>query len=250
MTQIGEAVAVDATAPNTGDCWYCKEKPPEEVQNKMDESPSGDAENGLRNCAATLGVNLGKRPKWKIAVPHDKSKRTPVVPAAHHLIPGNASLKKATALLKFMCKGQVVESDIGYDVNGKGNGVWLPGNYGVNPLATHFKMKWTAYNKQDDYAILAMDQANAQFHDAHPEYSSNVLATLRSIANKLAKEPKDKCPVCDKKKEKKRPPYGLVGRLNFVSGQHEQMLLSPRTKKKYVTAGYFTSSRVHRLFGP
>jgi hypothetical protein len=71
----------------------------------------------------------------------------PVTCAAHHLIPAQASLKRAKTLLNFMVckekpedvkgggkvKGQVY-SDVGYDVNGSQNGMYLPGTYAVYGL--------------------------------------------------------------------------------------------------------------------
>lgn len=264
MTQIGEMIAVDASAPssNKDKCWYCTKEPTSENRtNKLDEDPRSTSgvvdnipENDLYNNSSQLGTSLGgKHPKWKIAVPHDPSKRCGVVPAAHHLIPGNAALKKATPLLKFMIadKGPPWDTDIGYDVNSKQNGVWLPGSYGVNPRSAVFGKKWSLYGKKTEYANAAMDSAKAQFHDAHPEYSGHVKTTLRSIATKLKMPGQKKCPVCDKDiKDKPRPPYGLVGRLNFVSGKHRAMLVGLGKKmRSTVAAGYFTSSRVKTYFG-
>src|SRR2546426_2657026 len=243
--------------PGKDDCWYCKQDPGKEnLTTKLDEDPSSTGgiidnvpENDVRNSSSKLGESLGRRPKWKISVPHDLSKRCGVVPGAHHLIPGNASLKRATGLHKYMSASKgVIKSDIGYDVNAKPNGVWLPGSYGVRANAQNFKTKWSKYKRQNDYAISAMDTANAQFHDAHPKYSDNVLRTLRSIATKLGKKPKERCPVCGKTADKERPPYGLVNRLNFVSDQHRKMLVQPRRKKKFIDAGYFTSARSKLLF--
>jgi hypothetical protein len=67
----------------------------------------------------------------------------PVTCAAHHLIPAQESLKESP-LLTFMCKKDdteklkgmdfsdgVVWSDLGYDVNGSQNGMFLPGSYAV-----------------------------------------------------------------------------------------------------------------------
>ena len=257
MTDIGEGVAKDAVFGSKGDCWYCAKKPTSENRmNQLNEDPDSTGgimnsipENYVRNSSSRLGVSMGgKHPKWKIRAPHDQSKQCGVVPAAHHLIPGNASLKKATPLLKFMiaAKGPPWSSDVGYDVNAKQNGVWLPGSYGVNPRSLVFGMKWSAYSMQTEYANAAMKKAGAQFHDAHPEYSENVEGTLKSIATLLKMPGMAKCPVCEKEiEDKARPPFGLVSRLNFVSGKHRAMLvkLGPRTIA-LAQVGYFTSSRV------
>src|SRR5918996_3845447 len=66
----------------------------------------------------------------------------PFTVAAHHLIPGNASLyNEDVKLINYMEDGKSVETaagktytiegHIGYDVNGSHNGVWLPGNYAI-----------------------------------------------------------------------------------------------------------------------
>ena len=66
-------------------------------------------------------------------------------------------------------------------------------------------------------------------------------------------EPETECPFCGEKYEKTRPPYGLVGRLDFVSKQHRNMISNIGKKKgkkyKYVKSDYFTSSRVKTYFG-
>ena len=73
----------------------------------------------------------------------------PLTCAAHHLVPAQEALKKH-AILRYMCKdgetqdfrssggpepaavqGSKVWGNVGYNVNGGNNGVWLPGNYAV-----------------------------------------------------------------------------------------------------------------------
>jgi hypothetical protein len=259
VTNIGEGIAIAAAAPSpAGQCWYCSAKPGETLSNREDESPTSEdndddsvAENDLGNDSSTLGGVLAPRPKWTIPLPHNPSEVTAVIPAAHHLIPGNASLKKATLLRKFMTDkdGGFVSGDIGYDVNGIKNGIWLPGSYGVNAATPQFKKKWTAYEHQVDYARMAMQTADAQFHDSHPEYSRNVHNTLNSIAGKMLHRKPGRCPICDNDLgDKMRPPYGLVERLNGVSQAHGAMLHQPVVQPKYIDAGYFTSKRIKLVY--
>lgn len=249
--EIGEAIAVTISTPNPDEpCWACKEQPKDELTNQLNESPDsiGEPENQLHNDSSELGVNLGHRPNWQISVPdrqngQDLTRICTVVPAAHHLIPGNASLKKVPSLLKLMekSKGEIT-SDIGYNVNSAQNGIWLPANYGVRP-DSEFGCKWSAYGFQDDYARTSMEKAGSQFHDAHPTYSDKVKATLRSLADKINLKKPEKCGICDDQiSDKARPPYGLVGRLNGVSRQHRRFLSGP-TRKWPVDSGYYTSSR-------
>lgn len=258
---IGEQIAVEAIAMESKPCWYCEEPGNSNIKNDEEADPqSSDSEdedevpeNDAKNDSSKLGGNLKNKPGWTIDCP-DNGQPTEVLSAAHHCIPGNASLKKAISLHKFMREDGPLKlaNDIGYDVNHENNGVWLPGNYGVRAGKGHYTKKWGGYNElfKEQYANLAMKAAGAQFHDAHSEYSEKVLDTLRKVAAKLG-NPKDKCPICDKKLDKTRPPYGLVGRLDGISAKHRAMItnLSKTDGRKFVAAGYFTSSRVKKFFG-
>jgi hypothetical protein len=249
--EIAEPIAALVATPDEKEkCWACEQDPPDERHNSLDESPSsiGDPENDLHNDSSTLGKNLGFRPSWTISVPDSQggeavTRTCEVLPGAHHLIPGNASLKKVPSILDLMesSRGKI-QSDIGYDVNSAQNGVWLPANYGVN-INSAFGKKWSQYQHQNDYAIAAMKRAGAQFHDAHPEYSDKVKTTLRALADKINLKKPEVCAICGKQiSDKSRPPYGLVGRLNRVSRQHHRFLAGP-VRKWPVDSGYFTSSR-------
>jgi hypothetical protein len=262
LTQLLEPVAIGlwAVAERKGPCWYCEEQPKWDLQNDEKADPEtsdsddedGAPENDETNCSSALGKNLGSEPAWEIRSPDNVAQSTPIVPAAHHCIPGGASLAKATALHDFMRKGGPfsLASDIGYDVNSASNGVWLPGNYAVRPGQHGWNKKWGNCTPtfKIEYASRAMKKANRQFHDAHVSYNNKVLKTLEAMAEKLG-EPEDKCPVCEKRIESTRPPFGLVTRLNAVSSKHRAMLigLSKRTKK-CVENGYFTSSRMKTYF--
>jgi len=262
MSQIGEAIAV-AAVKKTSPCWYCEEKPtwPPRKNDENADPQSSEAEdeddvpeNDESNESSALGDALGTAPKWKIDCPTTESP-VDVGPAAHHLIPGNASLAKAmkSGLKDYMREGGEfnLASDIGYNVNNEKNGVWLPGNYGVRPGKNNYKKKWGSQSAafKLDYANRVMKAVKKQFHDAHPKYSKNVLQTLESIAEKLG-DLAEKCPVCGDKFDKTRPPYGLVGRLDGVSSKHKTMVNSlGRNATKYVRAGYYTSTRVKTYLG-
>jgi hypothetical protein len=60
----------------------------------------------------------------------------PTAYSAHHLIPAKESLKAASKLHRFIDKrkgsGKKLCCNLGYDVNGTENGVWLPGLHAVN----------------------------------------------------------------------------------------------------------------------
>jgi hypothetical protein len=267
MTQIALQIAKEATEKTTP-CWYCDEEPdgPRKTnvevaipQTEDNESEDDVPENDAKNDSSKLGGNLIEagqpRPQWQITCP-DQNVPTFVLPAAHHCIPGNASLKKAMDQgLRHYMKAEGsrfnLSSDIGYGVNHANNGVWLPGNYNVRGGKEHYTQNWGAYDAQfcDEYAKRAMEKTTLQFHDAHQPYNDNVLATLLNIMEKLG-EPETTCPICGKEFDKQRPPWGLVGRLDSVSGKHRSMITTlAESAKKFVEAGYVTSSRVKKLFG-
>lgn len=175
--------------------------------------------------------------------------RYPVSCAAHHLIPAQASLKKASKLLTYMKKGgrNKLWSDIGYDVNGQENGVWLPGNYAVGGQGTgdwvgapsamdgdselasvrrRAARRSAASSKLDgvrhevdpnNRKWLYVDQAtrlfNAQFHDAHVDYNKFVLKILNKIAESMqvAREKSIADLACSecKKRQEKIKEYGV-----------------------------------------
>jgi hypothetical protein len=276
MTQVMQPVGTPQIARNKkGKCWFHEQEPEKKKSNAESESPASPEgpeegpENGEHNEASVLGSNLiadkQAKPQWTIKHkvdpkdPIDKGKETAIVPAAHHLLPGNASMNKATELHKYMLwdgdDDLELEGPIGYDINSAENGVWLPGNYAVRK-DTEFGKNWSKFDDpfKNAYAVAAMERAgNLQLHDAHPEYNSNVLSTLNDIAKKLDEEWKDrsKCPICKEKLENKnRPPYGLVGRLNAVSAEHRKALKHPMKNRKAIGAGYYTSSRVLLAFKP
>ena len=256
--EIGEPIRVLVPDLSPGEkCWACEADPPEERQNDLDESPDslGEPENDLKNDSSKLGTNLGSRPTWRISVPdeHNGQKITracDVVPGAHHLIPGNASLQEVPKMLDLIDAGRgKIEADIGYNINSAQNGIWLPANYGVRP-DSDFGKKWSAYSFQEDYARAAMKRAGAQFHDSHPKYSDRTIKTLEAIANKINLKKPQQCGVCDKQiSDKARPPYGLVGRLNAVSRMHRTFLAGP-VRKWPISMNYFTSKHSRLMLVP
>lgn len=264
MTQIGEEIAVsigNESAEATSPCWFCEgESPKEKLKNiEVADPDTSDSEpvsmvpeNYEGNDSSALGKNLGPSPSWVIKNPIDETKHTTVMPGAHHCIPGGASLAKATDLHKFMREGDHYYSDIGYDVNHKKNGVWLPGNYAVRGDDKSFnEITWSEQSADFKlkYVQYAVEEAGGrQFHDAHRKYNRLCKKSLIALAAKM-KLPEDiKCPICEKKKNdknKKRPPFGLVGRLDKISEEYRKMLMSPTREK--IHAGFYTSSHMKAL---
>lgn len=237
--ELGEASASAVISENHDeDCYFCKasDKPTTEI-NDLTDNPDEDAaemEDSLgdykfKNDAGKLGTALGGKPSAKSVSLGGNNYDAAV--AAHHLSPGNAALKKST-LMKYLWKDGKAEGNIGYNVNAKPNGVWLPGNYGVRPWGTQGK----AFEKNSngisaqEFAFAAMEAWGAQFHDAHETYSEFVKDSLNKIADKLRANETLWCPE-QKKKNKDKPTqmFEIVGRLNTVSARMKRMLVFPTT---------------------
>lgn len=175
----------------------------------------------------------------------------PVVCAAHHIIPAQASLKRAKALLRFMVwksksekvKGGTVDgevyADVGYDVNGSQNGIYLPGTYAVygswvkdtsvlddeswepsatnddeedelgvaanpSPSLTGRLHEISSTNRKWRYVQQAVSVCKGQYHDAHGDYSTFVITQLQKIGTQyfIRKREIDAnrgCPKCQKR---------------------------------------------------
>jgi hypothetical protein len=57
---------------------------------------------------------------------HIAEKMYPLSIAAHHLIPGKGSLKESLIAQWLWKSENMIHSDVGYDVDGSENGIWLP----------------------------------------------------------------------------------------------------------------------------
>lgn len=247
--ELGEAVTTVVAATNhDDDCYFCNAKDePKEETNDLTDDPDDDGDvdgphvegyGKFKNDASKLGKSLGGDPgerSIKIGA-HE----WPVSTAAHHLIPGNAALRKSSLFKsnEYLWKDKKANGNIGYNVNDAANGVWLPGNYAVRPWSTRddaFK---------EEFAFNAIGKWGAQFHDAHEEYSSFVLATLEEVFEKLDAGQTVWCEKAKQKKDKppseRSPLYQIVSRLNTISGRMRRMLLFPTRNWK---TNIYTSTR-------
>lgn len=172
MTQIGEPVKASVIAGRDNECPFNHDfaKPPV-VENVF----KGDAPTLERYMGAGTSTIDGTVPdSWRPSrgpgkslcpnydddhaffddLPEEKypvvieGNRYPVTCAPHHLIPAQESLKH-TKLVKYMIWKDKAEpvtngkprkglcfSDLGYNVNGRENGMFLPGSYGVTSVGT------------------------------------------------------------------------------------------------------------------
>lgn len=234
MTQVLEAFNPDLVADVNHDdeCYFCNasEKSAEET-NELEANPDEDADiDGLvaeplkfKNDSGELGTALGGCPDPKEIAVWGTTKKVSV--AAHHAIPGKASLKESELFKsnKYIWKDKTANGNIGYNINSAPNGIWLPGNYAVRP--------WSSKppNKQREYALKAIDAWQCQFHDAHRQYSIEVTGVLNKLFDKLEDEETLWCPKKkkDPSPEERQNMYSLVARLHTVSGRMKRMLRLP-----------------------
>jgi hypothetical protein len=218
-------------------------------------------------------TNRGR--KTRLRMPEYKEAEAgdfPYTVAAHHLIPGNASLyKDEVQLFNYMKDGGKVKSlkgkeytikgHIGYDVNGSHNAVWLPGNYAIKTAKPERKkgdkilparesttpvdgVSWRAL--ADDYADWqfkyvagACKAASGQFHDTHETpYSASVRKNLANIVTALAFH-FDNCEDC-KSKTEVPPPFRIKRRLFALSQKLRGFVIGPPGAWK---KPWFTSER-------
>jgi hypothetical protein len=245
--QVGESADMDDVADSKHDseCYFCnaKTKPTDETNDLTDEQQEDDLDGSLefvkfKNDSGTLGGNIGgDQGKRAVTVPGTKKgKSLEVSVAAHHLIPGKASLKESELFQsnKYLWKDKKATGNIGYNVNSTPNGVWLPGNYAARPWGkkgVDFEDSFGPTPQQ--YAYAAIRVWKAQFHDAHEEYSTFVKDVLNKVFDKLEAQEDIGCPVANKRKKRKpeesSPLYVLVARLNTISSRMRRMLVAPST---------------------
>ncbi len=154
----------------------------------------------------------------------------PFTLAAHHLIPGKASLWPSQ-LKPYMTKNKSVSSKsggqkwkikkyIGYNVNGNHNGVWLPGNYAIRKNTSPTKKTWSKVVVSHEswclnYVGAVTQVGEGQFHDTHTQYSEAVQKVLNKISIVLQIH-QEKCDECKSKKEV-NPPFIIKERLYSLS---------------------------------
>jgi hypothetical protein len=250
---IGEAITVDISIErHDPDCYFCQAHttPKEETNDHTDSYPEDKDLDGLeaggvkfKNDAGKLGGALGGKPDDRTIILGDDSKPFPSSVAAHHLIPGNASLKNSRLFKskKYLRIDGMAKGNIGYNINSQPNGVWLPGNYAQRPwgaAGASFARKYRL--SPQTYAFESIYKWRAQFHDAHQNYSKFVTKVLNELCQKLKDSENIWCPKAKKKEEnpEDRNLYALVNRLHTVSGRMRRMLVLPTTNWK---ANIFTS---------
>jgi hypothetical protein len=276
MTQIGEVIAIGIAKDIDEECPFQLPDPKavkEEGENIAKDDRPGAA--GIqRSSGGTLGKNLTNASQGAKGTVNELFAASPAEPdpaqdtrrsdagkvrvkgdaneypftvAAHHLIPGNASLAKSRLYEKYMKKGGKVKTrsgreytmkeNIGYNVNGAHNGVWLPGNYAIRRATSpKRRVSWGKLGAEFDewktgYMLACVKKTRGQFHDTHVTYSEKVLGVLNRMHREFVLH-QDTCEEC-KGKTKVAPPYMLKLRLYGLSSYLRGKLRSiPDTKWK------------------
>lgn len=291
MSQLGEAIKISRLDVKIGKCPF-KQPPDPKDPDPEDEDYAWDDRitiaTAQANSGGKLGGNLekgspGEDGTWNVLGGNpDRYTETqidtgranemvkvqgisyPYTVAAHHLIPGNASLYVSRLFKQYMKRGGKVEvktlkrgwvtmevsHNIGYNVNGSHNGVWLPGSYAIVAGGNQpRKLGWEALNsiKGDiawcvEYMAVVAKKAGGQFHDTHTEYNKNALKVLEKGATRLYNHQVD-CDDCQTaKKNKVPPPYAIKARLYRLSKYFRQKTQDPPSKWK---GPWWTSDQVN-----
>jgi hypothetical protein len=183
----------------------------------------------------------------------------PFTVAAHHCIPGNEALK-GSKLYNFMTKdGKIasengnkftIKANIGYNVNGSHNGVWLPGNYAMNKGKYEGEgATWTNREQswREEYIKAVVAKAPAQFHDRHVGYSEEVKELLDGVLCLTLATHLNTCKKCQAAFDKKLPPpYRLIRALFRMSAWLRDYLLSPPSQwmRPLVASDQFREKRM------
>lgn len=221
------------------DCYFCNAASEVATETndltaspEEDEDLDGAVEEPLKfkNDSGKLGTALGGCPDPKTTNVWGGTRAVSV--AAHHLIPGNAALKKSQLFQsgEYLWKDGAAKGNIGYNVNSRPNGIWLPGNYAVRPWSPKFEPQ------KKTYAFAAIRLWGCQFHDAHEQYSTKVLEALDKLYDKLEDGASMWCPEASAKEkpspEERQNLYAIVARLHTISGRMARMLRYPTSSWK------------------
>ncbi|MCO8121111.1 hypothetical protein NHH03_05125 [Stieleria sp. TO1_6] len=241
---------------------------------EADRIPNPRKEGDLKKPNKPVKVRFPGASTSAAGTPQDVEIDYPLSVAAHHCIPAQEALKRCNILLGFMVKkgesaglktgkgesdfsAGIVWSNVGYDVNGLQNGIFLPGNYAVGGGRGGLKA-WHPQESDDSegeaeevaqdadwltgtpdhpleqsntcwqYVKGAIDVGKGQFHDRHEPYSDVVLQLLSAIGQDLLHfEDAAYEGECDKCKERSEhftsdgagvpTDYALVTKLNKLS---------------------------------
>jgi hypothetical protein len=158
--EVMESIGVGVLSENDDPCPFDhSNRKPKDIKNDLigiGTTLGEKMEKGEGTRTGETGLKADPQPKddpkhtlfkkpTPIRVPTHTPEYFPLTCAAHHLIPAQASMRPST-LIKWLVHGSVssqtkdgkgtgtgkLEVNVGYDVNGAQNGIWLPGPYALS----------------------------------------------------------------------------------------------------------------------
>ncbi len=258
MSQLGESVVAYLSTDIDHDenlCFFCQAAPQPAADNDFTADFDWDVKSydgPLDNNSGKLGKALGDKPALAQLSFAGKKGTLPCSAAAHHLVPGNASLKasKFHKQSKYLHVDGTAEGNIGFDINNRVNGIWAPGPYAMytpksasNPEPVKgWKASMSLQDAQgqptgdsvtqQEYAEAALGAFRVQFHDSHVSYSKKMAQALDAVYDKLELS---EAIVCEHADEKHPPGFTmqtLLARLNNISQRATRFISFPVDKWK------------------
>jgi hypothetical protein len=257
--EIGESVAPPSSGQHDSTCPFCAGREPQLL--------GLTTHRGADNDSSTLGSNLDDEPTYTLEKDLIEEFPVNVAPAAHHLIPGNQAMDPhEIEQYTTVDKNPELLEDIGYDINGEKNGVWLPTypdlykNKYVEITGKRFKgydiskYMWAADNVPvktglaevlpEEMKLKVVNLIQARWGQAHigdhkgTGYDRACRDRLTLLTNLMMSFWEPKCEKSTDDSGKLRPPYGLVERINLQSEYMELCIMprkSPRSWTQWVS---------------
>jgi hypothetical protein len=261
--EFGEAVSFTPGVHEPEKCPFCP------LEKKTD--PDKKARIGKDNDSETLGKNLAAARDLKaehLYYDCDFEIYRTYSAEAHHLICGNEVMKEEAQVEKYLIKegaqtskgaaGYLKPNDVAYDINGAGNGIWLPSVPDMfRAIGKKKPDRWwgdqTRWNKKHpdkpqrasleewekaDAAFIVMGAVKRQFHKGehgavgqpHDNYVKMAIGRL-SLVSLLAEHYSDLCPMEEDETPRDKPPYwpahGLAKILDLLSDNLKAELEGP-----------------------
>lgn len=213
MTEILEVINPEVMAILGEDCLFSHDDGPHDKEN--------DLSNSSKKLRRKLGAADGVPVKFTFEL-DGKSFDGEFGYNAHHILPADAAVNDSPDLLKEMKKSGHLKGDVGYGVNHRNNGVFLPtedkwdaAKYG---LWSEIREEVDGYRMLYAYAYKTMSKTGRQFHTSHTDYSLWVKQRLEEIRVKML-QMKVECDPCKTKnaKEPYNPPYEIVAKLDSIA---------------------------------